>query len=117
MVPKTEAENERLLGIVEALMEKGEARLTPEEDALLELLTRLIREFEATAYSSPRLKSQPREIVAFLLEQRGLKPSALWDLIGSKGRVSDMLASKRAISKEQAKKLAGFFGVAVGLFL
>jgi hypothetical protein len=37
-VIKSEAENDRLLAIVEGLMAKGEDRLSAEEDALLELL-------------------------------------------------------------------------------
>ena len=114
-VIKTEEENERLLAVVESLMEKGEGSLTPEEDALLELLTDLIHDFESKAYPVPR--SEPHDMVAFLLEQRGLKPSALWPVIGSKGRVSEILAGKRSISKEQAKKLAAFFRVGVDLFL
>ena len=46
-----------------------------------------------------------------------LKPNDLWPVIGSKGRVSEMLAGKRSISKEQAKKLAEFFRVRADLFL
>src|SRR5580704_788755 len=72
----TKEENDRALAIVESLMERGERNLTPEEDALLDLLTNLIRDYEATAYP-PRTKSKPREMVEFLLEQRELKPSDL----------------------------------------
>ena len=46
-VIKTEEENERALAIVESLMEKGEGNMTVEEDALLELLTDLIHDFES----------------------------------------------------------------------
>jgi HTH-type transcriptional regulator/antitoxin HigA len=112
----TEEERVRAVAIVESLMEKGEHDMTPEEDALLDLLTNLIREYEATAYP-PREKSKPHEMAAFLLEQRGLKPSDLWPVIGSKGRVSEFLAGKRSTSKEQAKKLAEFFHVRADLFL
>jgi HTH-type transcriptional regulator/antitoxin HigA len=56
-------------------------------------------------------------MVAFLLEQRGLAPKDLWPVIGSKGRVSEILAGKRSISKEQAKKVAEFFHVGVNLFI
>jgi HTH-type transcriptional regulator/antitoxin HigA len=97
-------------------MEKGERNMTPEEDALLDLLTNLIRDYEATAYP-PRAKSRPHEMVAFFLEQRDLKPSDLWPIIGSKGRVSEILTGKRSISKEQAKKLAAFFRVRADLFI
>ena len=100
-VIKTEEENERALAIVESLMEKGERSMTPEEDALLDLLTNLIRDYEATAYPR-RERSSPHEMVAFLLEQRSLAPKDLWPVIGSKSRVSEILAGRRSISKEQA---------------
>jgi HTH-type transcriptional regulator/antitoxin HigA len=112
----TEEEHARALAIVESLMEKGERDMTPEEDALLDLLTNLIRDYEATAYPA-RARSRPREMVAFLLEQRGRKPSDLWPVIGSRGRVSEILAGKRSVSKEQAKKLAEFFHVRADLFI
>ena len=112
----TEEENGRVIAIVESLMEKGERSMTPEEDALLDLLTNLIRDYEATAYPR-REKSSPHEMVAFLLEQRGLAPKDLWPVIGSKSRVSEILAGRRSISKEQAKKLAEFFRVRADLFI
>jgi HTH-type transcriptional regulator/antitoxin HigA len=112
----TEEENERALAIVESLMEKGELNMTPEEDALLDLLTNLIRDYESSA-CPPRPKSTPHQMVAFLQEQRDLRPNDLWPVIGSKGRVSEILTGKRSISKEQAKKLAEFFRVRADLFL
>lgn len=112
----TDQENERALAIVESMMEKGERNITPEQDALLDLLTNLIRDYEASAYPS-RKRTKPHEMAAFLLEQRGLKAADLWPVIGSKGRVSEILTGKRSISKEQAKKLADFFRVGVELFI
>ena len=114
-VIKSEEENDRMLAIVEDLMAKGEERMTPEEDALLELLVDLVHDFEEKHYPIPQ--SPPHKMVAFLLEQRGLKPRDLWPVLGSKGRVSEILSGRRAISKEQAKKLAGFFHVGVELFI
>lgn len=114
-VISSEAENDRLLGIVESLMAKGEDNLSPEEDALLDLLVDLIHDFEAKAY--PRPKSAPHEMLEFLLEQRDLRPSDLAPVIGSKSRLSEILAGKRSISKEQAKKLAEFFRVGAALFI
>ena len=112
----TKAEHERAIATVDALVEKGERDMKPEEDALLDLLTNLIRDYERTVYP-PREKSKPGEMVAFLLEQRVLNPSDLWPVIGSKSRVSEILSGKRSISKEQAKKLAEFFHVGVELFI
>ena len=111
----TEAENDRVLAIVEALLAQGEDHLTAEEDALLELLTGLVHDFESRTYPVP--KSGPHEMVRFLLEQRGQKPSDLWPVIGSKGRVSEILSGRRAISKEQAMRLAEFLTVRVDLFI
>jgi HTH-type transcriptional regulator/antitoxin HigA len=114
-VIKSEDENNRMLAIIEDLMARGEDRFTPEEDVLLELLVDLVHDFEEKPYPLP--SSPPHQMVAFLLEQRGLKPSALWPVLGSKGRVSEILSGKRAISKDQVKRLATFFQVGVDLFI
>jgi len=111
----TDQERDRAVAIVESLMEKGERNMTPEEDALLSLVTNLIRDYEAGAYP-PRGRSKPHQMVAFLLEQRGLSSKNLWPVIGSKGRVSEILSGKRDISKQQAKTLADFFHVRADLF-
>jgi len=114
-VPRTEKENERLLAEIEKLMAKGEKNLSPEEDALLELLTQLVETFEKRVY--PREKASPAELVAFLLEQRGLSPSDLWSVLGSKGRVSELLSGRREVSKDQAKRLAAFFHISPAAFI
>jgi antitoxin component HigA of HigAB toxin-antitoxin module len=44
-------------------------------------------------------------------------PKDLWPVIGSQSRVSAILAGKRAISKDQARKLAEFFGAGADLFI
>ncbi len=111
---ESEAQNERLLSVIEDLMAKGESKLSPEEDALIELLTQLVENFEKRAY--PRKKSDPAQLVrflfvGFLLDQRGLKPADLAAVVGSRGRVSDILSGRRSISKEQAKRLDRFFHV------
>jgi HTH-type transcriptional regulator/antitoxin HigA len=114
-VIETKAENDRMLAIVDSLLTKGEATLTLEENALVKLLAGLIHDFESKAYPIP--KSRPHEIVAYLMERRQLQPSDLWPVLGSKSRVSELLSGKRSISKEQAKRLAEFFHVGVGLFI
>jgi len=114
-VIKTKDEHLRVLAIVEKLMAQGEGELSREEEALLELLVDLVHDYEEQEY--PLRKSKPHEMAGFLLAQRGLKQIDLWEVLGSKGRVSELLSGKREISKEQAKKLAVFFRVPVGLFL
>ncbi|MBZ5564877.1 MAG: helix-turn-helix domain-containing protein [Acidobacteriia bacterium] len=112
---KDQSEYDRLVNEVGRLMERGERKLTAEETSLLEVLSILIEEFDREHYKLPA--SKPHQFLAFLLEQRGLKPRDLWPVLGSKSRVSEILSGKRAISKAQAKKLASFFHVPVGLFI
>jgi HTH-type transcriptional regulator/antitoxin HigA len=111
---ETAEENERALAIVDSLMAKAEKR-SPEEEAVLNLLVHLIEQFEEKAY--PTGEATPAEMIAFLLEQRGLKPIALAEVLGSRGRVSEILAGKRSISKERAKRLGEFFHVSPIAFI
>jgi HTH-type transcriptional regulator / antitoxin HigA len=111
---ETEEENERMLAVVEKLMNKGED-ISAEEDALLRLLVTLIQDFEEKYYQ-PR-DATPLEVLHHLMEARGLKPRDLWELFGSKGITSEVLNGKRSISKAQAKKLAEFFRVSTDLFI
>jgi HTH-type transcriptional regulator/antitoxin HigA len=114
VIIETEQENERVLTIIERLMAKAEKR-SAEEDAILNLLVHLVEQFEEKSY--PIGEAAPAEMVAFLLEQRGLKPAALAEVLGSRGRVSEIMAAKRSISKEQAKRLAEFFHVSAAAFI
>ena len=59
----------------------------------------------------------PDKMLRHLLAEKGLKRSDLWPVIGSKSRVSEIIAGERSISKSQAKKLAAFFHVPVELFI
>jgi HTH-type transcriptional regulator / antitoxin HigA len=111
---ETAEENERVLSIIERMIVKGDKR-SPEEDAVLSLLVHLIERFEEKAY--PIGDTSPAEMIAFLLEQRGLKPVALAEILGSRGRVSEILAAKRSISKEQAKRLGEFFHISAAAFI
>jgi|SRR5256714_1293842 len=111
---ETEEENERMLAVVEKLMDKGED-ISAEEEALLRLLVTLIQDFEEKYYQ-PR-DATPLEVLRHLMEARGLKPKDLWELFGSRGIASEVLNGKRSISKTQARKLAEFFRVSTDLFI
>jgi len=114
----TEEENDRMLKIVERLMDKGEDNLTAEEGALLDLLVTLIEKFEADYYQlQKKSASSPLSILKHLMEARDVKPKDLWSVLGSKSLTSQILNGHRAISKSNAKALAGFFRVSVDLFI
>jgi HTH-type transcriptional regulator/antitoxin HigA len=111
---RTEAEYQRLLRATAALAEKPEDEISPEEGRLLELLSILIEEYENRAHPLPA--SKPHKMLAYLLDERGMKASDLWSIL-PKSRVSEILNGKRGISKAQARKLADLFRVPVDLFV
>ncbi len=114
VVIESEEENERMLAVVEKLMEKGE-EISPEEEKLLKLLARLIEDFEEQYYH-PR-EATPLEILQHLMEARGAKQNHLWEVFGSKGIASEVLSGKRGISKTHARALANYFHVPADLFI
>lgn len=113
-VIKTEAENDRAIVVVEKLLAKG-ANLTFEETTLLELLGKLIADFEETYYRPN--DATPQEVLAELMHARNLKQADLVEVFGSKSRVSEVINGKREISKSQIKALAQFFKVTPDLFI
>lgn len=113
-VIKTEAENERAILLVSKLLAKGN-KLSFEENALLELLGKLIADFEETFYQ-PR-EATPQDVLLELMNARGLKQVDLIGVLGSKSRVSEVLSGKRELSKLQIRSLASFFNVSADLFI
>jgi len=114
---ETEEENERAVETVQRLMKKGEGNLSPEETSLFRLLVRLIEDFEEKTYPEVGRSSTPRDVLAFLMEQQGLKQKDLVDIFSSSGTISQVLNGAREISKSQAKALAAKFRVSAELFI
>lgn len=112
---ETEGENERALAVVREIMRKGEGNETPEEGALLDLLFPLIQAFEEDAYPIP--DAAPHQVIAHLLEAKGLPASALLPIFGSRGHVSDVLHGRRGITAAKAKALGEFFHVSAEVFI
>ncbi len=77
---KTEEENDRAILIVEELLAKGD-KLSFEENALLELLGKLIADFEEKFYQ-PR-EASPQEVLIEMMNARGLKQKDLTEVFGS----------------------------------
>lgn len=107
-------ELERISRQAEPLLKKGEAR-TPEENALLDLLLKLIDDYQEKNSIIPKL--EPHEALQYLMEVNSLRQADLVEVFGSRSRVSDAATGKRAISKEQAKRLGEFFCVSPALFI
>jgi HTH-type transcriptional regulator/antitoxin HigA len=111
---RTDVEYRRLLTAAAALMERPDDELSEEEGRLLEMLSILIDEYENRAHPLP--KAQPHKMLAYLLEEKNMKPSDLWTIL-PKSRVSEILSGKRSISKAQARQLAELLRAPVDLFL
>lgn len=111
----TETTYKRTLAHIEAMMEKDEETLSPEEAELLDLLVTLVDRYEETHYSIPQ--GTPHEALSHLMESRELAHKDVWKLFGSKGVASEVLNGKRSMSKAHARALADFFHVSTDLFI
>jgi len=109
----SESEHARLTALLLELDERDD--LSPEEDALAEILTLLIEDYEEKRFPLPRVS--PAASLRALMDDRGLKHKDIWPVIGNKGAATEVLAGRRAISKAQAKRLAEFLHVPVELLI
>jgi HTH-type transcriptional regulator/antitoxin HigA len=75
----------------------------------------LIEDYESRKYSLRA--ASPNEILRELMRARGLRQKDLVAVFGSKGIASEVVHSRRNISRTQAKRLAQIFHVSPALFL
>lgn len=115
LVIETDAEHHRAEAELGRLLCQGANQLSAEENRLLRLLSRLIEDYEDQTFPVPT--SAPHQTLQFLLAQNDLRQADLVPLLGSRGRVSEIVNGKRAISKAQAKALGEFFQVSPELFI
>lgn len=111
-VIKTEAENEVFLAVVEELIARS-SQLTAEEEMLLELLVKLIEDFEAQHYSLN--VSTPQSLLLHLIEARELEVANLVEVLGD--RAEEIASGRSPICEEEAIALGKFFQVKPRLFL
>jgi len=112
LVVRNKSDNERALVTVEKLMCRER---TPEEDALLQILTDEIQSFENKAHTPT--ETTPAELIRFLLEQNGLSAKDLADMLGGKSHVSEILSGRRKVGVRQAIRLGKRFNIAPAVFL
>lgn len=121
VIPKvieSDSEYEQYLAVSEKLIAKKNHR-TPEETTLFRLLVNLIEDYEEKRFALKDWSDRPpHEILQQLLEFSGTKQLELVGVISSsKGLISLIVNGKRAISKEQAKRLGEYFKVSSSLFI
>ncbi|HEY8035756.1 MAG TPA: helix-turn-helix domain-containing protein [Methylobacter sp.] len=81
---------------------------------VLDFLADQVKSYEDERFSIP--KAEPHDVLRFLMEQHGLHQEDLSDC-APQSRISEILAGKRSISKENAKRFARRFNVHTELFL
>jgi HTH-type transcriptional regulator/antitoxin HigA len=104
----------RVLKVIETLMDKP--KLTAAEGKLLDLLSRLVDDYEETIYPTPTVS--PADMLEHFMDARGASQAEVARGAGvPRSTVSEMLKGKRAVSVENAFRLGEFFHVDPTLFL
>jgi HTH-type transcriptional regulator / antitoxin HigA len=105
---KTSNDHDAALKRLEELMLADPAPGTAEDEEL-ELLAFLIEGYEKRTIKIPA--ATPAEAIRFRMEQSGLKQHDLVPFIGSKSRVSEVLAGKRELTLAMVRKLHEGLGI------
>ena len=111
-VIKTERDHKRALERVDELFAAKPG--TPEGDEL-ELWLLLIEKYEEEVF--PVDLPDPIEAIRFRMDQANLKQKDLVPMIGSKSKVSEILAGKRDLSLAMIRKLVDELGIPAGVLL
>ena len=106
---KTEADYTAVLQEISLLMASDPALDTPEGDRLDVLIT-LVQAYEARHHAIE--PPDAIEAIKFRMEQQGLTPRDLEPMIGSRGRVSEVLSGKRRLSMAMVWRLHEGLGIA-----
>jgi HTH-type transcriptional regulator/antitoxin HigA len=101
-VIKTDADYAAALAEIERLVDRDPAVGTPEAEQL-ELLTLLVREYESRKF--PIKAPDPIEAIRFRMEQQELTQRDLIPYIGSRSKVSEVLARKRPLTLSMIRAL------------
>jgi HTH-type transcriptional regulator/antitoxin HigA len=83
----------------------------------LEFLSVLVQAYEDRTDPLDERAGSPREVVAFMLEQRGMTRSELAPLMGGRARVSEFFSGRRRLSMEQVRSLRDALGIPADLLL
>ena len=112
---QTEAENEKFLEVVEELLARK--NLTPEENTILDLLVKLIEDFENKHYQLN--KSTPTPRMLHLMEAQDIRKEnfIFIKIFDSLENVDKVINGDLEITSQQALELGNLFNVDSSLFL
>ena len=109
---RNEADHEAALTRIEELFDA--ALGTPEGDEL-DVLTVLVERYESIHY--PIGPSDPIDAIEFQMDQKGMTPRNLIPIIGSRAKVSEVLARRRPITMPMARALHQHLGIPAEVLL
>lgn len=113
-VPHNQEEYNRLVNILDELIDEvGENESHP-LTSLMETLGSLIESYEAQ--NIPEIEGSPSVTLKTLMEEHDLKQSDLPE-IGSQGVISEILSGKRQLNVRQIKLLSKKFKVSPAVFM
>lgn len=112
---ENDAHYDELAAFLDALLEQRHEHTQPATlDSLIDYATTLIGDYDASHVKLP--EAEAKDVLAFLMEERGLKQGDLAHLI-PQSVLSQLLNGKRAFSANHARSLAEYFGVSATVFL
>jgi len=109
---RTAADHQAALVRIDALMDAASGSPEGEE---LDVLVDLVALYEHRR--EPRDYPSPVEAIEFRMDQQGLRPRDLVPLIGSRAKVSEVLAGRRAITMAMARALHRHLGIPAEVLL
>ncbi|MBK7423874.1 MAG: helix-turn-helix domain-containing protein [Propionivibrio sp.] len=111
---RTEDEYDRTVSLMNCLVDIVGDQEDHPLSGLLDLVSELVEDYDKSHYVIEA--SEPKEILRYLIELRGLKQGDLAEIV-PQGNLSAILSGKRKISATLAGKLAKFFSISPAVFV
>ena len=112
--PQSEDDHEYLVAVLDEILDAGGADETSPLAGLAERIGELVEAYEAERHPIP--DAGPADVLAFLMEQNGLKLEDLPE-IGTRSFGSAVLDGKRGLDVRQVAALSKRFGVPADVFI
>lgn len=113
---ETDAQHARALALLEPIWNEVGEQADHPLGPFMQLLIELVQAYELRAHPMP--DATPAEMLAFLMEQRGVTQKQVEAGTGiPQGNLSKLLRGERVFTADHARKLGGYFRVNAGDFL
>jgi HTH-type transcriptional regulator/antitoxin HigA len=103
-------------GVLDRLAIRDEGTLTSDEQDYFDALTLLISAYDEQHHRIDTSSLATRELIQFLMEQKGDSAADLGKVLGSRSAASLLLSGRRVPNRSQCFALAEYFHTDPGLF-